>query len=103
MSRSYRKPYDNYVKHNNKAQKADRNRSRKLIRLKSKRNVKALMLDPDTPYEGISFKDGYDEWCFPSDGHQRYVKVYGDAPCSSRWSEEDWDRLKKYRRKLMRK
>ena len=24
--------------------------------------------------KGTSFKDGFDEWCLPSDGHQKYVK-----------------------------
>lgn len=104
MSRSRRKPYSNIVAFSHKAQRKMRNKSRRLIRLKSKKNVRALSLDPDTPYEGISFKDGYNEWSLPSDGHQKYLeKVVGEYPSNPRMTMEEWKEYKAYRNKIMRK
>lgn len=65
--------------------------------------MKELIDNPDLPYEGVSFKDGYDEWCFPSDGHQKYVKDFREKPENPKLSEETWEWLKNYRRRLMRK
>lgn len=103
MSRSYRKPYDAVTKYSNKTQKAFRNISRKLIRSKSKRNVKALVDNPDLPYEGVSFKDGIDEWGFPSDGHQRYIPKVNDIPPKPWMTEKRWEDYKKYREQITRK
>lgn len=88
MSRSTKRPYAHMVSFNPKYQRWIRNLSRKLIRRKSKRNVRALIDNPDLPYVGTSFKDGIDEWCFASDGHQSYIP-------------EDWG--KELRDKLTRK
>jgi len=88
MSRSTKKPYAHMVGFKHKNQRRIRDLSRKLIRIKSKRNVRALIDNPDLPYVGTSFKDGIDEWCFASDGHQSYIP-------------EDWG--KELRDKLMRK
>ena len=103
MSRSVRKPYDNFVMFSPKAQKEMRNLSRRLIRHKSKRNVKALIQNPDLPYEGVSFKDGYDEWSFPSDGHTKYIKAVGEVPSKPHITDEEWERHKAYRNSIMRK
>lgn len=105
MSRSKRRPYDHVVSFNPSKQRASRNSSRRLIRRKSKRNVKDLMENPDIdiPYIGMSFKDGYDEWEFPSDGHQHYIKERKEFPDNPRWTEEGWEQLRNYRKKVMRK
>lgn len=104
MSRSTRKPFYNYVSFRNKSQKEIRKLSRRLIRRKSNRNVKALLHDSELPYEGVSFKEGYDEWCFPSDGHQRYLKEeLGEVPSKPHISAEEWERYRAYRNRIMRK
>lgn len=77
--------------------------SRRLIRRKSKQNVRELMVDPDTPYKGISFKDGFDEWQFPSEGIKKYRKAVGEVPPFPRITEEKWVEFRADREKLMRK
>lgn len=49
MARSRKKTYACAVKYKASELRKERNRSRKLICRKSKRNVKDLMWDPDTP------------------------------------------------------
>lgn len=80
MSRSTKRPYLHFAGFKNKTQKAFRNWSRRLIRRKGKSDVKNCILEHDLESadyvyrEGTSFKDGFNEWALPSDGHQVYVK-----------------------------
>ena len=79
MSNSTRKPYYHYVCFGNKAQRFLRNKSRRTIRRKGKSALKRCLTEPviksaDYVYlAGTSFKDGFDEWTLPSDGHQVYL------------------------------
>lgn len=80
MSRSTKRPYLHYAGFKHKAQRAFRNLSRRLIRRKGKSAIKECMKEHDLESadyvyrEGTSFKDGFNEWALPSDGHQVYVK-----------------------------
>lgn len=79
MSNSTRKPYYHYVCFDNKAQRFFRNKSRRSIRRKGKSALQCCLTevdieDADYVYRaGTSFKDGFDEWTLPSDGHQVYL------------------------------
>ena len=80
MSNSIKKPYHHYVTFDNKAQRFFRNKSRRTIRRKSKIALRRCLTDPDIESAdyvyraGTSFKDGFDEWTLPSDGHQVYLR-----------------------------
>lgn len=80
MSRSTKRPYLHYVSFDPKTQRKFRDLSRRLIRRKGKSAIKECMKEHDLEsvdyvyHEGTSVKDGFDEWCLPSDGHQVYVK-----------------------------
>lgn len=80
MSRSTKRPYLHLVGFKHKTQRAFRDLSRRLIRRKGKSAIKDCMGEHDLEnadyvyQEGTSFKDGFDEWCLPSDGHQVYAK-----------------------------
>lgn len=103
MSRSFRKPFDSVVCFSSKNEKSWRTMSRRLIRRKSKQNVKELITNPDAPYVGTSFKDGYDEWIFPSEGIKKYAKAVGEVPPFPWLSEEKWEKYRLYRNSIMRK
>ena len=76
MSNSTKKPYHHYVIFDNKTQRFYRNKSRRTIRRKSRIALRRCLTDPDIEsadyvyLAGTSFKDGFDEWTLPSDGHQ---------------------------------
>lgn len=55
------------------------------------------------PYEGISFKDGIDEYVMPTDGHQHYWRdPYGeDKPLHISFSTFFY--FKEYTKKISRK
>ena len=80
MSNSTKKPYHHYVCFDNKAQRFLRDKSRRTIRRKSKIALRRCLIDPDIENAdyvyraGTSFKDGFDEWTLPSDGHQVYLR-----------------------------
>ena len=80
MSNSIKRPYHHYVCFDNKTQRFYRNKSRRTIRRKSKIALRCCLTDPDIEnadyvYQaGTSFKDGFDEWTLPSDGHQAYLR-----------------------------
>ena len=80
MSNSTKKPYHHYVCFDHKAQRFLRNKSRRTIRRKSKIALKCCLTEPDIESAdyvyraGTSFKDGFDEWTLPSDGHQVYLR-----------------------------
>ena len=79
MSNSTRRPYYHYVCFDHKAQRFLRNKSRRTIRRKGKSALKRCLTEPDIEsadyvyLAGTSFKDGFDEWTLPSDGHQVYL------------------------------
>ena len=80
MSNSIKKPYHHYVCFDNKTQRFYRNKSRRTIRRKSKIALKCCLAELDIESAdyvyraGTSFKDGFDEWTLPSDGHQVYLR-----------------------------
>ena len=80
MSNSTRKPYRHYACFDNKTQRFYRNKSRRTIRRKSKIALRRYLTDSDIDdadyvyRAGTSFKDGFDEWTLPSDGHQVYLR-----------------------------
>ena len=80
MSNSTKKPYYHYVCFDHKTQRFYRNKSRRTIRRKSKIALKCCLTEPDIENAdyvyraGTSFKDGFDEWTLPSDGHQVYLR-----------------------------
>ena len=80
MSNSTKKPYYHYVCFDHKAQRFLRDKSRRTIRRKSKIALRRCQTEPDIDsvdyvYQaGTSFKDGFDEWTLPSDGHQVYLR-----------------------------
>ena len=98
MSNSTRKPYYHYVCFDNKVQRFFRNKSRRTIRRKSKIALRRCLTDPDIEsadyvyLAGTSFKDGFDEWTLPSDGHQAYLRFssYGRS-----MSDEEKEEIKK--------
>ena len=57
-----------------------RDKSRRTIRRKRKIALRRCLAEPDIDsadyvYQaGTSFKDGFDEWTLPSDGHQVYLR-----------------------------
>ena len=87
MSNSIKKPYYHYVCFDHKAQRFLRDKSRRTIRRKRKIALRRCLTDPDIEsadyvyLAGTSFKDGFDEWTLPSDGHQAYLRFtsYGRA------------------------
>ena len=98
MSNSTKKPYYHYVCFDNKTQRFFRNKSRRTIRRKGKSALKRCLTEPDIENAdyvyraGTSFKDGLDEWTFPSDGHQVYLSFssYGRV-----MSDEEKEEIKK--------
>lgn len=80
MSNSIKRPYHHYVCFDNKTQRFYRNKSRRTIRRKGKIALRCCLADPDIENAdyvyraGTSFKDGFDEWTLPSDGHQVYLR-----------------------------
>ena len=80
MSNSTKKPYHHYVCFDNKTQRFFRDKSRRTIRRKSKIALRRCLTDLDIESAdyvyraGTSFKDGFDEWTLPSDGHQVYLR-----------------------------
>ena len=80
MSNSTKKPYYHYVCFDHKAQRFLRDKSRRTIRRKSKIALRRCLTEPDIDSvdyvyrAGTSFKDGFDEWTLPSDGHQVYLR-----------------------------
>ena len=98
MSNSTRKPYRHYVCFDNKTQRFYRNKSRRTIRRKSKIALRRYLTDPDIESAdyvyraGTSFKDGFDEWTLPSDGHQVYLRFisYGRV-----MSDEEKEEIRK--------
>ena len=98
MSNSTKKPYHHYVCFDHKAQRFYRNKSRRTIRRKSKIALRCCLTDPDIENAdyvyraGTSFKDGFDEWTLPSDGHQVYLRFisYGRV-----MSDEEKEEIRK--------
>ena len=98
MSNSIKKPYHHYVCFDNKTQRFFRNKSRRTIRRKSRIALRRCLTDPDIEsadyvYQaGTSFKDGFDEWTLPSDGHQVYLRFisYGRV-----MSDEEKEEIRK--------
>lgn len=80
MSNSIKKPYYHHVCFDHKAQRFLRDKSRRTIRRKSKIALRRCLTEPDIDSAdyvyraGTSFKDGFDEWTLPSDGHQVYLR-----------------------------
>ena len=80
MSNSTKKPYYHYVCFDHKAQRFLRDKSRRTIRRKRKIALRRCLTEPDIDSAdyvyraGTSFKDGFDEWTLPSDGHQVYLR-----------------------------
>ena len=80
MSNSTKKPYYHYVCFDHKAQRFLRDKSRRTIRRKRKIALRRCLAEPaidSADYAcqaGTSFKDGFDEWTLPSDGHQVYLR-----------------------------
>ena len=80
MSNSIKRPYYHYVCFDNKTQRFYRNKSRRTIRRKGKIALRCCLTEPDIESAdyvyraGASFKDGFDEWTLPSDGHQVYLR-----------------------------
>ena len=80
MSNSTKKPDYHYVCFDHKAQRFLRDKSRRTIRRKRKIALRRCLTEPDIDsadyvYQaGTSFKDGFDEWTLPSDGHQVYLR-----------------------------
>lgn len=103
MSNSTKKPYYHFVCFDPKNQKFFRNKSRRLIRRKGKLALKLCLTEHDIEnadyvyHIGTSFKDGFDEWILPSDGHQVYFR-FGRYRRDS--SEED---MEEFRKKITRK
>ena len=98
MSNSTKKPYHHYVCFDNKTQRFYRDKSRRTIRRKSKIALRRCLTDPnidsaDYVYRaGTSFKDGFDEWTFPSDGHQVYLRY---SRCGRKLPYEEREGIKK--------
>ena len=98
MSNSTKKPYHHYVTFDNKAQRFFRDKSRRTIRRKNKIALRRCLADPDIESAdyvyraGTSFKDGFDEWTLPSDGHQVYLRFisYGRV-----MSDEEKEEIRK--------
>ena len=98
MSNSTKKPYHHYVCFDNKAQRFLRDKSRRTIRRKRKIALRRCLAEPDIDsadyvYQaGTSFKDGFDEWTLPSDGHQVYLRFisYGRV-----MSDEEKEEIRK--------
>ena len=98
MSNSTKKPYYHYVCFDHKAQRFFRDKSRRTIRRKSKIALRRCLADPDIESAdyvyraGTSFKDGFDEWTLPSDGHQVYLRFisYGRV-----MSDEEKEEIRK--------
>ena len=98
MSNSIKKPYHHYVTFDNKAQRFFRDKSRRTIRRKSKIALRRCLTELDTENidyvyrAGTSFKDGFDEWTLPSDGHQVYLRFisYGRV-----MSDEEKEEIRK--------
>ena len=103
MSNSTRKPYYHYVCFDNKVQRFFRNKSRRTIRRKSKIALRRCLTevdieDADYVYRaGTSFKDGFDEWTLPSDGHQVYLSF------SRRRRYMSDEEIEEFKKRLMRK
>ena len=80
MSNSTKKPYYHYVCFDHKAQRFLRDKSRRTIRRKRKMALRRCLAEPDIHSAdyiyraGTSFKDGFDEWTLPSDGHEVYLR-----------------------------
>ena len=98
MSNSTKKPYYHYVCFDHKAQRFLRDKSRRTIRRKRKIALRRCLAEPDIDsadyvYQaGTSFKDGFDEWTLPSDGHQVYLRFisYGRV-----MSDEEKEEIRK--------
>ena len=98
MSNSTKKPYYHYVCFDHKAQRFLRDKSRRTIRRKRKIALRRCLTEPDIDsadyvYQaGTSFKDGFDEWTLPSDGHQVYLRFisYGRV-----MSDEEKEEIRK--------
>ena len=98
MPNSTKKPYHHYVCFDNKTQRFFRNKSRRTIRRKSKIALRRYLTDLDIESAdyvyraGTSFKDGFDEWTLPSDGHQVYLRFisYGRV-----MSDEEKEEIRK--------
>ena len=98
MSNSIKKPYHHYVCFDNKTQRFFRDKSRRTIRRKSKIALRRCLTDSDIEnadyvyLAGTSFKDGFDEWTLPSDGHQVYLRFtsYGRV-----MSDEEKEEIRK--------
>lgn len=98
MSNSIKKPYYHYASFDNKTQRFFRDKSRRTIRRKRKIALRRCLTEPDIDsadyvYQaGTSFKDGFDEWTLPSDGHQVYLRFisYGRVV-----SDEEKEEIKK--------
>ena len=98
MSNSIKKPYYHYASFDNKTQRFFRDKSRRTIRRKRKIALRRCLTEPDIDsadyvYQaGTSFKDGFDEWTLPSDGHQVYLRFisYGRVV-----SDEEREEIKK--------
>ena len=98
MSNSAKKPYYHYVCFDHKAQRFLRDKSRRTIRRKRKIALRRCLTEPDIDsadyvYQaGTSFKDGFDEWTLPSDGHQVYLRFisYGRV-----MSDEEKEEIRK--------
>lgn len=103
VSNSTKKPYYHFVCFSPKTQRFFRNKSRRLIRRKGKRALKSCLTEQDLEgadyvyLVGTSFKDGYDEWTLPSDGHQVYLRL---GRYRGGLSEED---LEEFRKRITRK
>ena len=103
MSNSTKKPYHHYVCFDNKTQRFYRNKSRRVIRRKGEIALKRCLTEPDLEsadyvyLAGTSFKDGFDEWALPSDGHQVYPSF---SRRGRNLSEEEKEEIKK---RIMRK
>ena len=103
MSNSTKKPYYHYVCFDNKAQRFFRDKSRRTIRRKGKSALQCCLTevdieDADYVYRaGTSFKDGFDEWTLPSDGHQVYLSF------SRRRRYMSDEEIEKFKKRIMRK
>lgn len=98
MSNSTRKPYYHYASFDNKTQRFFRNKSRRSIRRKGKSALQYCLTETDIEsadyayLAGTSFKDGFDEWTLPSDGHQVYLSF---SWCGRNLSDEEKEEIKK--------
>ena len=80
MSNSTKKPYYHYVCFDHEGRRFFGDKSRGTIGRRSKIALRRCLTDPDIESAdyvyraGTSFKDGFDEWTLPSDGHQVYLR-----------------------------